>query len=160
VRTSVTSLYNHVDSLQQSCAGPAEVSLSHVSGVLAHGLGYCADPSDVKDYEHASRSKRGQFLLFCVIDLAFAKLFVCVAYYSQGKVNSDVIYKQFLPVSIFFAVSLVLSNKAYIYLAVSYIQVRFAYCLMVEDFSHGSVKSKCDNTHSCLCSTTHRSFPI
>ena len=31
--------------------------------------------------------------------------------------------KSFLPVSLFFAVSLVLSNKAYIYLAVSYIQV-------------------------------------
>jgi hypothetical protein len=31
--------------------------------------------------------------------------------------------KQILPVSLFFAISLVLSNKAYIYLSVSYIQV-------------------------------------
>lgn len=33
--------------------------------------------------------------------------------------------KQILPVSIFFAISLVLSNKAYIYLSVSYIQVMY-----------------------------------
>lgn len=35
----------------------------------------------------------------------------------------DVIQKQIFPVACFFAVSLVLSNKAYIYLSVSYIQV-------------------------------------
>jgi hypothetical protein len=41
----------------------------------------------------------------------------------QKKVNVQVVQKQILPVSLFFAVSLVLSNKAYIYLSVSYIQV-------------------------------------
>lgn len=41
----------------------------------------------------------------------------------QNKVNVQVMQKQILPVSLFFAISLVLSNKAYIYLSVSYIQV-------------------------------------
>lgn len=50
----------------------------------------------------------------------------CIACRSQGKVNVQVMQKQILPVSLFFAVSLVLSNKAYIYLSVSYIQVRSA----------------------------------
>jgi hypothetical protein len=44
---------------------------------------------------------------------------VCV----QNKVNVSVLQKQIFPVSLFFAISLVLSNKAYIYLSVSYIQV-------------------------------------
>ncbi|KAJ1422745.1 triose-phosphate transporter family-domain-containing protein [Ochromonadaceae sp. CCMP2298] len=44
-----------------------------------------------------------------------------------GKVTGDVYLKQLLPVSLFFAVSLVLSNKAYIYLAVSYIQMLKAF---------------------------------
>lgn len=49
---------------------------------------------------------------------------VCLdSFSSQGKVNSEVMSKQILPVSLFFAVSLVLSNKSYIYLSVSYIQV-------------------------------------
>lgn len=45
----------------------------------------------------------------------------------EGKVNMDVVQKQLLPVSIFFSVSLVLSNKAYIYLSVSYIQMLKAF---------------------------------
>ena len=43
----------------------------------------------------------------------------------QNKVNMEVLQKQIFPVSLFFAISLVLSNKAYIYLSVSYIQVKF-----------------------------------
>lgn len=42
---------------------------------------------------------------------------------SKGKVDREVIKKQILPVAALFALSLVLSNKAYIYLSVSYIQV-------------------------------------
>lgn len=45
----------------------------------------------------------------------------------EKKVDKDAIVKQILPVSIFFAVSLVLSNKAYIYLSVSYIQMLKAF---------------------------------
>lgn len=45
----------------------------------------------------------------------------------EGKVNGSAIVKQILPVSVFFAVSLVLSNKAYIYLSVSYIQMLKAF---------------------------------
>ena len=50
-------------------------------------------------------------------------VYVCVCVCEQKKVNVQVVQKQILPVSLFFAVSLVLSNKAYIYLSVSYIQV-------------------------------------
>jgi drug/metabolite transporter (DMT)-like permease len=45
----------------------------------------------------------------------------------ENKVDSTVMYKQILPVASFFAVSLVLSNKAYIYLSVSYIQMLKAF---------------------------------
>jgi hypothetical protein len=45
----------------------------------------------------------------------------------EGKVDMDVMKKQILPVASFFAVSLVLSNKAYIYLSVSYIQVEYTF---------------------------------
>lgn len=41
----------------------------------------------------------------------------------QQKVDTTIIKQNILPVSACFAVSLVLSNKAYIYLSVSYIQV-------------------------------------
>lgn len=41
----------------------------------------------------------------------------------QKKVKSDDIYSKIVPVALFFAFSLVLSNKAYIYLSVSYLQV-------------------------------------
>ena len=41
----------------------------------------------------------------------------------EQKVDMNVMRKQIFPVSVCFAVSLVLSNKAYIYLSVSYIQV-------------------------------------
>lgn len=46
---------------------------------------------------------------------------------SENKVNAQVMLKQILPVAIFFAFSLVLSNKAYIYLSVSYIQMLKAF---------------------------------
>lgn len=42
----------------------------------------------------------------------------------EGKVDAAAMKAQILPVSLCFAVSLVLANKAYIYLSVSYIQVR------------------------------------
>jgi hypothetical protein len=48
----------------------------------------------------------------------------------QKKVDFDVVRKQIFPVASFFAVSLVLSNKAYIYLSVSYIQVSLSLMLM------------------------------
>ena len=41
----------------------------------------------------------------------------------ENKVDSQVMVKQIMPVAAFFAVSLVFSNKSYIYLSVSYIQV-------------------------------------
>lgn len=41
----------------------------------------------------------------------------------EGKIDADAIKTKILPVSLCFAISLVLSNKAYIYLAVSYIQM-------------------------------------
>ncbi len=44
---------------------------------------------------------------------------------SEKKVDSNTLLKQITPVSAFFAASLVLANKAYIYLAVSYIQALF-----------------------------------
>lgn len=44
----------------------------------------------------------------------------------QHKVDATVLKQNILPVSVCFAISLVLSNKAYIYLSVSYIQVRTA----------------------------------
>jgi len=43
------------------------------------------------------------------------------------KVDRIVLKQQILPVSVFFAVSLVLSNKAYIYLSVSFIQMLKAF---------------------------------
>jgi len=45
----------------------------------------------------------------------------------EGKVTTQDFINKFIPVSIFFATSLVLSNKAYIYLAVSYIQMLKAF---------------------------------
>jgi len=45
----------------------------------------------------------------------------------EGKVDSTVLFKQIFPVTSFFAVSLVLSNKSYIYLSVSYIQMLKAF---------------------------------
>ena len=41
----------------------------------------------------------------------------------ENKVDKDILLKQVLPVALLFALSLVFSNKAYIYLSVSYIQV-------------------------------------
>lgn len=46
---------------------------------------------------------------------------------NEKKVTTDVFLKQIAPVSVFFAFSLVLSNKAYIYLSVSYIQMLKAF---------------------------------
>lgn len=45
----------------------------------------------------------------------------------EGKVNSQVFTNKIIPVAACFAVSLVLSNKAYIYLSVSYIQMLKAF---------------------------------
>lgn len=45
----------------------------------------------------------------------------------EGKVNFTVLSQQILPVTLFYAVSLVLSNKSYIYLSVSYIQMLKAF---------------------------------
>jgi hypothetical protein len=52
---------------------------------------------------------------------------------AEGKVDINAIKSQLLPVSLCFAVSLVLSNKSYIYLSVSYIQVRgfFDICVYI-----------------------------
>ncbi len=41
----------------------------------------------------------------------------------QKKVNTEDITSKIVPVAVFYAFSLVLSNKAYIYLSVSYLQV-------------------------------------
>jgi len=45
----------------------------------------------------------------------------------EGKVDIEIIKKQIMPVALLFALSLVLSNKAYIYLSVSYIQMLKAF---------------------------------
>eukprot|EP01038_Epipyxis_sp_PR26KG_P008113 gene8113-10988_t len=45
----------------------------------------------------------------------------------EGKVDGTVLLKQIVPVSVFFAISLVLANKSYIYLSVSYIQMLKAF---------------------------------
>jgi len=45
----------------------------------------------------------------------------------EGKVTGEVITNQIFPVSALFAISLVLNNKAYIYLSVSYIQMLKAF---------------------------------
>ena len=52
----------------------------------------------------------------------------------EGKVDSAAMKAQILPVSVCFAISLVLANKAYIYLSVSYIQVRHVcrVCLILQ----------------------------
>mmetsp|Transcript_15860 Transcript_15860/g.26677 ORF Transcript_15860/g.26677 Transcript_15860/m.26677 type:complete len:320 (-) Transcript_15860:502-1461(-) len=64
----------------------------------------------------------------------------------ENKVNGEVYAKQLLPVSLFFAVSLVLSNKAYIYLSVSYIQMLKAFtpvAVLIFSFLTGIETSSC-----------------
>ena len=56
------------------------------------------------------------FSSFCLFFMSSCK---------QNKVDMKVLQKQLIPVAVFFSFSLVLSNKAYIYLSVSYIQVLF-----------------------------------
>ncbi len=46
---------------------------------------------------------------------------------SQGKVDMSVMKKKIFPVAILFSISLILSNKAYIFLSVSYIQMLKAF---------------------------------
>lgn len=46
---------------------------------------------------------------------------------NEGKVTFSIMYRKIMPVSIFFAISLVLSNSAYMYLSVSYIQMLKAF---------------------------------
>ena len=50
--------------------------------------------------------------------------------YAQGKVDAEAMKNKIVPVSAFFAVSLVMANKAYIYLSVSYIQVSESLCCL------------------------------
>lgn len=58
----------------------------------------------------------------CQIDFIIVSI-VNILISFKGKVNMTVVRNQLLPVSIFFAISLVCGNTAYIYLSVSYIQV-------------------------------------
>ena len=62
----------------------------------------------------------------------------------ENKVNGDVVLKQIIPVTLFFATSLVMSNKAYIYLSVSYIQMLKAFtpvAVLVFSFFSGLEKT-------------------
>jgi hypothetical protein len=52
-------------------------------------------------------------------------------YFSQNKVTLGVLRNQILPVALFFSISLIFSNKAYIYLSVSYIQVRLYFTIHI-----------------------------
>lgn len=75
----------------------------------------------------------GDKVLKCVLILPYHALYSThlppsVPWYNtystqQNKVSNTTLKEQILPVAIFFAVSLVFSNKAYIYLSVSYIQM-------------------------------------
>lgn len=49
-----------------------------------------------------------------------------------AKVNAKVIQNQILPVAACFAISLISSNKAYVYLSVSFIQVTFVTFTCIE----------------------------
>eukprot|EP00602_Paraphysomonas_sp_CaronLab_P001357 CAMPEP_0185024466 /NCGR_PEP_ID=MMETSP1103-20130426/7558_1 /TAXON_ID=36769 /ORGANISM="Paraphysomonas bandaiensis, Strain Caron Lab Isolate" /LENGTH=295 /DNA_ID=CAMNT_0027557445 /DNA_START=124 /DNA_END=1011 /DNA_ORIENTATION=+ len=63
---------------------------------------------------------------------------------AEKKVDTTVLQTQIFPVSLFFAVSLVLSNKAYIYLSVSYIQMLKAFtpvAVLIFSFLMGLEKS-------------------
>lgn len=60
--------------------------------------------------------------------------------YLQNVVQLEHLKTKFLPVAVCYAFSLVLSNKAYIYLSVSYLQVRayiYMYACMYVQASHG-----------------------
>eukprot|EP01036_Dinobryon_divergens_P028837 gene28837-37844_t len=64
----------------------------------------------------------------------------------ENKVDSTVLATQILPVSLFFAVSLVLSNMSYIYLSVSYIQMLKAFtpvAVLIFSFLSGLEKTSC-----------------
>lgn len=64
----------------------------------------------------------------------------------ENKVDRNVLFTQILPVSLFFAVSLVLSNKSYIYLSVSYIQMLKAFtpvAVLIFSFFSGLEKTSC-----------------
>mmetsp|Transcript_28554 Transcript_28554/g.39300 ORF Transcript_28554/g.39300 Transcript_28554/m.39300 type:complete len:319 (-) Transcript_28554:115-1071(-) len=64
----------------------------------------------------------------------------------ENKVDRNVLFTQILPVSLFFAVSLVLSNKSYIYLSVSYIQMLKAFtpvAVLIFSFLSGLEKTSC-----------------
>lgn len=70
--------------------------------------------------------------VYLMSNVAFSLcLSVVVIIIIQNKVNVQVLQKQIFPVSLFFAISLVLSNKAYIYLSVSYIQVCTVYYMLL-----------------------------
>mmetsp|Transcript_25496 Transcript_25496/g.25743 ORF Transcript_25496/g.25743 Transcript_25496/m.25743 type:complete len:316 (+) Transcript_25496:123-1070(+) len=64
----------------------------------------------------------------------------------EKKVTFEVMQTQILPVSLFFAVSLVLANKSYIYLSVSYIQMLKAFtpvAVLIFSYVSGLEKSSC-----------------
>ena len=58
----------------------------------------------------------------------------------EKKVDSKALQTSIFPVALCFAVSLVLSNKSYIYLSVSYIQVRLpCYLIVLHSLSHAHI---------------------
>jgi len=64
----------------------------------------------------------------------------------EKKVDGAVMQSQILPVSLCFSVSLVLANKAYIYLSVSYIQMLKAFtpvAVLIFSFFSGLEKTSC-----------------
>lgn len=68
----------------------------------------------------------------------------------EKKVTREVFINKIVPVSAFFAVSLVLSNKAYIYLSVSYIQMLKAFtpvAVLIFSFFSGLEKASCTEVY-------------
>ena len=64
---------------------------------------------------------------------------------ASGKVDSTVIKNKIMPVACLFSISLILSNKAYIYLSVSYIQMLKAFtpvAVLIFSYLAGFSKSK------------------
>ena len=108
------------DLVQQGSVGSTKVPISYVPHHLAHDLRHYSHANHVPYHQYVARGERGKF--YMNISLVLFVL-LNVLFLIQGKVNLEVMQKQILPVTLFFATSLVLSNKSYIYLSVSYIQV-------------------------------------
>jgi drug/metabolite transporter (DMT)-like permease len=71
----------------------------------------------------------------------------------EKKVTREVFINKIVPVSLFFAVSLVLSNKSYIYLSVSYIQMLKAFtpvAVLIFSFFSGLEKASCTEVYIVL----------